>query len=63
MEPRNYDIIILGAGPAGLTAGVYAARKQVRLLVVCQNVGGQAMWSSGIENYPGYIFITGVDLV
>ncbi len=62
-EPQYYDLIILGAGPAGMTAAVYAARKQVKQVILCQNVGGQANWSSGIENYLGYISITGPELV
>jgi len=59
----HYDLIVLGAGPAGMTAGVYAARKQLDTLLLTGDVGGQANWSSGIENYPGYIFITGAELV
>lgn len=62
-EKADYDIIILGAGPAGMTAGVYAARKQMDLLIMSENVGGQALWSSGIENYLGFIFISGPELV
>lgn len=62
-EKTHYDLIILGAGPAGMTAGVYAARKQLDTLVLTENIGGQATWSSGIENYLGYIFVTGTELV
>ncbi|OFX17169.1 MAG: hypothetical protein A2Z18_02755 [Armatimonadetes bacterium RBG_16_58_9] len=62
-DKTNYDLIILGAGPAGMTAGVYAARKQIEVLVISENIGGQTTWSSGIENYMGYTCITGVDLV
>lgn len=60
---NNYDLIILGAGPAGMTAVVYAARKQMDVLVISENVGGQAMWSAGIENYLGFVFIPGPELV
>lgn len=59
----DYDLIILGAGPAGMTAGVYACRKQLDTLILTDDVGGQATWSSGIENYLGYIYITGTELV
>ncbi|MCE5315291.1 MAG: FAD-dependent oxidoreductase [Armatimonadota bacterium] len=59
----HYDLIILGAGPAGMTAGVYAARKQLDTLIITENVGGQATWSSDVENYLGYIYISGVELV
>lgn len=56
------DLIIIGAGPAGITAGVYAARKKLSVLVVTGDIGGQAAWSGDIENYTGYQFITGPDL-
>jgi thioredoxin-disulfide reductase len=57
-----HDLIIIGAGPAGITAAVYAARKQMDLLVISRDVGGQAAWSGDIENYTGYQFITGPEL-
>jgi alkyl hydroperoxide reductase subunit F len=57
------DLIILGAGPAGITAAVYAARKRMNVLVLTFDIGGQAAWSSDVENYTGYQFISGPDLV
>lgn len=57
------DLVIIGAGPAGITASVYASRKKMNFLVLTKDVGGQAAWSSDVENYPGYQFITGPDLV
>jgi len=57
------DLIIIGAGPAGITASVYAARKKMDFLVLTKDIGGQAIWSSDVENYPGYQFITGPDLM
>ncbi|MDP2912881.1 MAG: FAD-dependent oxidoreductase [Candidatus Omnitrophota bacterium] len=57
-----YDLIIIGAGPAGITAAVYAARKRLQFLVLTGDIGGQAAWSGDIENYTGYQFITGPDL-
>lgn len=57
-----YDLIIIGAGPAGITASVYAARKKMSLLVITKDIGGQTAWSGDIENYTGYQFITGPDL-
>jgi len=57
-----FDLIIIGAGPAGITAAVYAARKKMDLMVVTKDIGGQAAWSGDIENYTGYQFITGPDL-
>lgn len=56
------DLIIVGAGPAGITASVYAARKRLDLLVITKDIGGQAAWSGDIENYTGYQFITGPEL-
>jgi thioredoxin reductase (NADPH) len=56
-RPRRelYDVVILGAGPAGLTAAVYAASEGLATLVVERNApGGQAATSSRIENYPGF---------
>lgn len=57
-----YDLIIIGAGPAGITAAVYAARKRMNFLVLTGDIGGQAAWSGDIENYTGYQFITGPEL-
>jgi len=57
-----YDLIIIGAGPAGITAAVYAARKHLDTLVITKDIGGQAAWSGDIENYTGYQFITGPEL-
>ncbi|MEI6856211.1 NAD(P)/FAD-dependent oxidoreductase [Psychrilyobacter sp.] len=50
-----YDLIILGAGPAGLSAGLYGARGMMKTLVIEKNmlVGGQISTTSEIENYPG----------
>ncbi|MDD5409749.1 MAG: FAD-dependent oxidoreductase [Candidatus Omnitrophica bacterium] len=57
-----YDLIIIGAGPAGITASVYSARKKLNFLVISLDIGGQAAWSGDIENYTGYQFITGPEL-
>ncbi len=57
-----FDLIIVGAGPAGITAAVYAARKQMKTLIISKDIGGQATWSGDIENYTGYQFITGPEL-
>ena len=57
-----HDLIIIGAGPAGITAAVYAARKRLSTLVISEDIGGQAAWSGDIENYTGYQFITGPEL-
>lgn len=58
-----FDLVIIGAGPAGITASIYAARKKMNFLVITKDIGGQAAWSGDIENYTGYQFITGPELV
>jgi alkyl hydroperoxide reductase subunit F len=58
-----YDVAIVGAGPAGLSAGVYAARKRLKAILVSQNIGGQVNRTSGVENYLGYQLIQGAELV
>lgn len=59
-----YDIIIIGAGPAGLTSAIYASRSENKVLVLEEsNYGGQIINASKIENYPGEINISGYDLV
>ncbi len=58
-----HDVIIVGGGPAGLTAAVYAARKMLKVLLITQNIGGQALYSLDVENYMGYQFISGQDLM
>lgn len=57
-----FDLIIIGAGPAGITASVYAVRKSMNVMVITKDIGGQAALSGDIENYTGYQFITGPEL-
>ncbi len=57
-----FDLVIIGAGPAGITAAVYAARKRMNFMVITDNIGGQAALSGDIENYTGYQFVTGAEL-
>jgi alkyl hydroperoxide reductase subunit F len=59
----EYDVVIIGAGPAGLTAGVFAARKGLKTVIVGKDVGGQAGWTSDIENYMGFAEIDGPTLM
>lgn len=59
---RVYDLIIIGAGPAGITASIYAARKKMAFAVIATNIGGQVSLSSKIENYTGFQYITGEEL-
>lgn len=58
-----FDLIIVGAGPAGMTAAVYAARQKANTLLLSKDMGGQVNWTLGIENYMGYQFIEGADLI
>jgi alkyl hydroperoxide reductase subunit F len=58
-----YELIIVGGGPAGMTAAVYAARKQLNTLLISGDIGGQVMWTNSVENYMGYQFIEGDELI
>jgi alkyl hydroperoxide reductase subunit F len=59
----EFDVIIIGAGPAGLTAAMYCARKALATAIVSEDIGGQALWSWSIDNYMGYRMVTGEDLM
>lgn len=58
-----YDIIIIGAGPAGLTAGLYTSRRALKTLVLSKDLGGQAAISHDVENYPGIELTDGLSLM
>jgi len=58
-----YDLIIIGAGPAGLSAAIYAARQKLNFIVLTGNIGGQTNWSTEVENYLGFHLMTGAELV
>jgi len=58
----TYDLIIIGGGPGGVSAGVYAARKQLKTLLITPEFGGQSIVSEGIENWIGTVKISGNDL-
>jgi thioredoxin-disulfide reductase len=57
-----YDLIIIGGGPGGVAAGVYAARKKMKTLLIAESFGGQSVVSAGIENWIGTKLISGYDL-
>ncbi len=57
-----YDLIIMGGGPAGIAAGVYAARKKIHMLFITESFGGQSEVSADIQNWIGTKSINGFDL-
>ena len=58
-----YDILIIGGGPAGLTAATYARRAGKSVLVIEKNAfGGQITWSPKVENFPGFVSVSGTEL-
>ena len=57
-----YDLVIIGGGPAGVAAGVYAARKRLKTLLVTHEWGGQSSVSEGIQNWIGTVNIPGAEL-
>jgi thioredoxin reductase (NADPH) len=65
MNRTDYDLVIIGGGPAGLTAGLYAARARLNAVMIEKVVpGGQILLTDWIENYPGFPEgLTGADMV
>ena len=59
---QPYELAIIGGGPAGVAAGVYASRKQLRTIFITESFGGQSVVSDGIENWIGTIKIPGAEL-
>ncbi len=57
-----YDLVIIGGGPAGVAAGVYAARKKMKTVLVTDTFGGQSVVSASVENWIGEKSISGYDL-
>jgi alkyl hydroperoxide reductase subunit F len=64
MKPKKvYDVAILGAGPAGMSAAIYAARKNLDTVIISGDVGGQLGTTAEVANYPGFQLISGPELV
>ena len=62
-EADLYDVVIVGGGPGGLSAGIYAMRAALKTILIEKGaVGGQVAISDGVENYPGFEHITGYEL-
>lgn len=62
MEPEIFDTIIIGGGPAGISAAIYTVRKNLKVLMLTKDIGGQAALSGDIENYLGFSLISGAEL-
>ncbi len=62
MENRVYDVAIIGAGPAGLTAALYAGRARLSVIVIEKSNVGSLIMAHKIENYPGVGKVTGKEL-
>jgi thioredoxin-disulfide reductase len=59
-----YDLVIIGGGPGGMTAGIYSARQKLKTLVITRDFGGQVVEKAvDIENYPGFEKIPGYELI
>jgi len=58
-----YDTIIIGGGIAGLTAALYAQRREMQTLLITKDIGGQINWAGEIENYPGFDLIAAWELI
>jgi NADH-dependent peroxiredoxin subunit F len=58
-----YDTIIIGAGPAGLSAAIYTIRKMLKTLIISKDIGGQITWTSDVENYLGFSQVNAAELV
>jgi len=63
MSDKSYDLIIVGAGVAGMTASIYASRYKINHLIFGEISGGQGMEALQVENYPGYVSVPGPELM
>ena len=63
MTEESYDVIVIGAASAGLTSALYLARQALKVLVISKDIGGQALLTDDIQNYPGFMKISGFELM
>ncbi len=62
-KPETHDLVIVGYGCTGLAAAMYAGRLELKTLLVGENPGGIITWTDTVENYPGFIHLTGQELI
>lgn len=62
-DTEIYDVIIVGGASAGLSAAIYTSRQQMRTLLISKDIGGQALLTNEIQNYPGFMSIGGFELM
>jgi len=62
-EAHLYDVVIVGGGPAGLSAAIYTSRKVLKTLLITQDIGGQVSWTSDVDNYLGFSQGHAVELI
>lgn len=62
VEPQVFDVVVIGGGPAGISAAIYAVRKSLKVLLLTKIIGGQAARSGDIENLLGFTLVSGADL-
>lgn len=63
MSIVDYEVVVVGAGVAGLTAALYTSRQKLRTLIIAKDIGGQLNTTPAIENYPGFNVISGSELI